>query len=92
MLYLKSIKRIKNKKAFQSNANRPLSDSPYFMVNKFEPALYSRGTVRPGPWTGTLPAKQTVTTENITFLQLRWRMVRVNTFQLSESMSSTMIQ
>ena len=25
-----------NKKAFQSNANRPLADSPRFIVNKFE--------------------------------------------------------
>ena len=30
-----------NKKAFQSNANRPLSKSKYYIVNKFEQVIYS---------------------------------------------------
>ena len=57
-----------NKKAFQSNANRSLSDSPCFIVNKFEHFVCVGGgggsTVRSklnsfeyvlgtGPYTGT---------------------------------------
>ena len=50
---------IQNKKAFQSKANRSLSQ-----VNKFE-----QGDTTPTPSTDT----QTYTTDNITFSQLRWR-------------------
>ena len=46
MLYSKKYQGIKNKKAFQSNANRPLSDSPFFMVNKFEPVRGGRSVTR----------------------------------------------
>ena len=39
---------IANKNAYQPNANRPLSNSSYFMVNKYESvgigSLYRRGT------------------------------------------------
>ena len=35
-----------NKKAFQSNANHPLSDSPCFIVNKFEHVWEGGGAVQ----------------------------------------------
>ena len=35
-----------NKKAFQSNATRPLSDNPHFLVNKFEHVWLGPGSVR----------------------------------------------
>ena len=38
-----------NKKAFKSNANGPLADSPCFLVNKFECVSNERG--RGGPCT-----------------------------------------
>ena len=79
-----------NKKAFQLSANRPLSDSPCFIVNKFEcvggggcggipcavkSKLNKFEHVWGGRCTGTSLSRQTERTENITFRQLRWRVV-----------------
>ena len=77
-----------NKKAFQSNANRPLSNSLCVILNKFERVRgtgwagsgacmggWWQGQVQrpPPPWTEW----QTDTTENITFPQRRWRAVTI---------------
>ena len=114
---------VSNEKIFQSNANRPLSDNPCFIVNQFEcdqgkGSLYSEvqvkhfqrasngplcrggGRLGPctgrkvgrgmgagtlygvgpelGPCTGTPPCRMTDTTRNITFPQLHWRAVTMN--------------
>ena len=71
--------KIHNKKAFQSNVHRLLSDSLCFIVNKFEREVEvaQRGREELGACTGTPPPKQqnrkTDTVENITFPQFRWR-------------------
>ena len=43
---------LSHKKAFQSTANRPLSDSPSFLVNKFE-CVRREGGTGPGLWLST---------------------------------------
>ena len=78
-----------NKKAFQSNVDHPLSKSMCFIVNKFEyvqggccggPVQKGEGQGaglghRTGKGSGKSLNRQTDTTENITFLQLRWRAI-----------------
>ena len=67
-----------NKKAFQLNANRPLSDSPCSTENKFERVGWGGGAGQGSDRDGPLSEQNQHTdmTENVTLPQLRWRTVK----------------
>ena len=74
----------RNKEVFQANANRLLSDSPYFHSEQVrmclgEGELYRRET-GVGARTRTPPNGKTEMTGNITFQQLPWRAVKIQLF------------
>ena len=81
-----------HKKAFQSNASYLLAKCPCFMVNKLEYVEEGNCTDKGWPCRENLawipvqggPSfvdRQTDSTENITFPQLRWRAVKIMDLQ-----------
>ena len=73
-----------NKKAFQFNVNHPLADNPFPLwtsLNISGGSLYIGVQVEHVRWIGALYKalnRQIDRTENITFRQLRWRVVILN--------------